>query len=174
MTVTQKPKDLAVFALGTAIVIGSFSPWLSIAVMSVGGTDGWRGFVTLTAGLLTMIYGATHLWPNLLDVRLTTKLKPVVVAALLASMGVLLELAIRLKQVANEFSSLTSGADQVTSDSVLGDFTNIFDDFAKSLVEALNPRIALGWYLCIGGSIAALALVLWPKSETQSVTQLED
>ena len=172
MTVTQKPKDLAVFALGTAIVIGSFSPWLSIAVMSVGGTDGWRGFVTLAAGLLTMIYGATHLWPNLLDVRLTTKSKPVVVAALLASIGVLLELAIRLKQVANEFSGLTSGADQVTSDSVLGDFTNIFDDFAKSLAEALKPRIGLGWYLCIGASLVALALVLWPQSEPVEDSQV--
>ena len=67
METKQSPLDLGLLATGIGLVFGSFSPWISVSVITVAGTDGFFGFVTLLSGLLLTLLASSKLWPNFLD-----------------------------------------------------------------------------------------------------------
>ncbi|NBO54123.1 MAG: hypothetical protein EBU84_05935 [Actinobacteria bacterium] len=160
MSQKQNPVDLGLFVAGFMLVIGSISPWISIAIMNVAGIDGWRGYITLLAGLVIALTGATRLWPQLLDFRFGSKLLVASRVLVIGSLAVLVEVAIRLKQVADELSDIESesGASQ-TTDTVFGDFAKALDDFAKSISDALKPSLAIGWYLCVISAVVSAVLL---------------
>lgn len=172
MSQKQNPVDLGLLLAGFLLVIGSVSPWISIAIMNVAGIDGWRGYITLLAGLVIALTGATRLWPQLLDIRFGSKLLVASRVLVIGSLAVLVEVAIRLKQVADELSDIESesGASQ-TSDAVLGDFAKALDDLAKSITDALKPSLAIGWYLCMISAIVGGVLLFVRHT---SVTDTEE
>ena len=170
MSQKQNPLDLALLATGLALIAGSFSPWITIAVMQISGIDGWRGYVTLVSGVILMVYAATRLWRNILDERFVSKLGILSVVLLTSSLGVLVEIAVRLSQVTSELSDINSGTGSTTStDTVLGDFSQALEDFTKSLTDALKPSLAIGWYICVLSVVGAGALMFVRRSSTPSV-----
>jgi hypothetical protein len=157
------------FAAGLALIIGSFSPWISVAIVSISGTDGWRGYVTLVSGLILALSAATRLWPQMLDERFASKLVLSSNIALVASFAVLVEVAIRINQVAGQMEDVGSTQQSTqSSDDIFGDITQAFDEFAKSLSEALKPRLAIGWYLCLLSVLACGVLVVLAKRKAQA------
>ena len=169
MSQKQNPLDLSMFAAGLAMIIGSFSPWISVAIVSISGTDGWRGYVTLVSGLILALHAATKLWPQMLDVRFASKLGLSSNIALVGSFAVLVEVAIRINQVAGQMEDVGSTQQSTqSSDDIFGDITQAFDEFAKSLSEALKPRLAIGWYLCLLSVLACGVLVVLAKRKAQT------
>ena len=170
MSQKQNPIDLALLAAGLALIAGSFSPWISIAIMNISGIDGWRGYVTLVSGIVLTVYAATRLWRNILDERLTSKLGLLSKLSLASSLAVLVEIAVRLSQVANELSGIGSESSSISSDdTILGDFSQTLEDFTKSLTDALKPSLAIGWYVCLVSVVGAGVLMLIGRSRTQDV-----
>ena len=169
MSQKQNPLDLGRFAAGLAMIIGSFSPWISVAIVSISGTDGWRGYVTLVSGLILTLHAATKLWPQMLDERFASKLGLSSNIALVASFAVLVEVAIRINHVAGQMEDVGSTQQSTqSSDDIFGDITQAFDDFAKSLSEALKPRLAIGWYLCLLSVLTCGVLVVLAKRKAQT------
>jgi len=150
MSKEQNSVDLGLLAMGIALVIGSFSPWISVAIMNLAGTDGWRGYVTFVSGLVLIANASARLWPQVLDKRFVSKLSLLSKIALFASSAVLIEVAIRLRQITNEISDIASeGSSTPTSDDLLAGFTQAIDELTKSLTDALKPKLAIGWYVCL-------------------------
>ena len=169
MSQKQNPLDLGMFAAGLAMIIGSFSPWISFAIVSISGTDGWRGYVTLASGLILALNAATRLWPQMLDERFASKLGLLSNIALVTSFAVLVEVAIRINQVAGQIEDVGSTQQSTqSSDDIFGDITQVFDEFAKSLSEAFKPRLVIGWYLCLLSVLACGVLVVLAKRKAQT------
>ena len=164
----QNPYDLGLLAAGVGLVVGSFSPWISVMIVNIAGTAGFRGYITLISGLIISLYAATRLWPNLLDTKLSSKLNLLSKISLAASVIVLVEVAIRIKQVAGQLNDVadTQPVTQATDD-IFGGMTQALDDFAKSLADAFTPRLALGWYVCLVSVAVAIALVLVPGEQSE-------
>ena len=156
----QNPYDLGLLAAGIGLIVGSFSPWISVLIVNIAGTAGFRGYITLVSGLIVSLYAATRLWPNLLDAKFSSKLSLLSKISLAASVIVLVEVAIRIKQVAGQMNDVadTQPVTQATDD-IFGGMTQAFDDFAKSLADAFKPRLAMGWYVCLVSVAVAIALV---------------
>ena len=164
----QNPYDLGLLAAGVGLIVGSFSPWISVMIVNIAGTAGFRGYITLFSGLIVSLYAATRLWPNLLDTKLSSKLNVLSKISLAASVIVLVEVAIRIKQVAGQLNDVadTQPVTQATDD-IFGGMTQALDDFAKSLADAFTPRLALGWYVCLVSVAVAIALVLVPGEQSE-------
>jgi len=162
----QNPYDLGLLAAGVGLIVGSFSPWISVLIVNIAGTAGFRGYITLFSGLIVSLYAATRLWPNLLDAKFSSKLNLLSKISLAASVIVLVEVAIRIKQVAGQMNDVgdTQPVTQATDD-IFGEMTQVFDDFAKSLTDAFKPRLAMGWYVCLLSSAAAAAFILVKKKQ---------
>ena len=169
MSQKQNPVDLGLFAAGIGLIIGSFSPWISVAIMNLSGTDGWRGYVTLASGLILALNAATRLWPQMLDERFASKLGLLSNIALVTSFAVLVEVAIRINQVAGQIEDVGSTQQSTqSSDDIFGDITQVFDEFAKSLSDAFKPRLVIGWYLCLLSVLACGVLVVLAKRKAQT------
>ena len=164
----QNPYDLGLLVAGVGLIVGSFSPWISVVIVNIAGTAGFRGYITLISGLIVSLYAATRLWPNLLDTKLSSKLNVLSKISLAASLIVLVEVAIRIKQVAGQLNDVadTQPVTQATDD-IFGGMTQALDDFAKSLADAFTPRLALGWYVCLVSVAVAIALVLVPGEQSE-------
>lgn len=165
----QNPYDLGLLATGIGLIVGSFSPWISVMIVNIAGTAGFRGYITLISGLIISLYAATRLWPNLLDTKLSSKLNLLSKISLAATVIVLVEVAIRIKQVAGQLNDVadTQPVTQATDD-IFGGMTEALDDFAKSLADAFKPRLAMGWYVCLVSVAVAIALVLIPGKQSQT------
>ena len=163
----QNPYDLGLLAAGVGLVVGSFSPWISVVIVNIAGTAGFRGYITLISGLIVSLYAATRLWPNLLDTKLSSKLKLPSKISLAASVIVLVEVAILIKQVAGQLNDMadTQPVTQATDD-IFGEMTQAFDDFANSLADAFKPHLAMGWYVCLVSVAVAIALVFIQSSSS--------
>ena len=160
METKQSPIDLALLAAGVALVFGSFSPWISVLVIKVAGTDGFFGFVTLISGVLFVLQASSKLWPNFLDKKYSSKLPLASFIGAVASLGSLTYVAVRIRQVAGEFSDVgeTEPVTQTTDD-IFGDLTEALDEFAQTLADAFKPRLAMGWYVCAVSLICAFAII---------------
>jgi hypothetical protein len=78
-----------------------------------------------------------------------------------ASLGSLTYVAVRIRQVAGEFSDVaeTEPVTQTTDD-IFGDLTEALDEFAQTLADAFKPRLAMGWYVCAVSILGALGVML--------------
>lgn len=161
METKQSPFDLALLAAGVGLVFGSFSPWISVLVIKVAGTDGFFGFVTLISGVLIVLQASSKLWPNFLDEKYSSKLPLASLIGAVASLGSLTYVAVRIRQVAGEFSDVaeTEPVTQTTDD-IFGDLTEALDEFAQTLADAFKPRLAMGWYVCAVSILGALGVML--------------
>jgi hypothetical protein len=164
----QNPYDLGLLAAGVGLIVGSFSPWISVIIVNIAGTAGFRGYITLISGLIISLYAATRLWPNLLDTKLSSKLNMLSKISLAASAIVLVEVAIRIKQVAGQLNDVadTQPATQATDD-IFGGMTQALDDFAKSIADAFKPRLAMGWYICLLSVAVAITMVFIPRKQSE-------
>jgi len=175
METKQSPLDLGLLVAGVGLIVGSFSPWISVLIVNLSGTAGFRGYITLLAGLIISLYASTELWPNLLDVKLSSKLNLFSKISLLASLIVLVEIAVRIKQVAGQLGDVadTQPVTQSTDD-IFGGMTEALDDLANSLADAFKPRLAMGWYVCLLSVVVAATLVLKRPKKVDSPDSLEN
>jgi len=156
----QNPSDLVLFAAGVGLIFGSFSPWISVLIVNIAGVDGFFGFVTLTSGIVLMLYASSKLWPNLLDERYSSKLGLVAPIAAGASLCSLIYVAVRIRQVAGEFSDIEETEPATPSgDDLFGDIAGAIDEFTQSLADAFRPRLAMGWYVCMLSALVAFAVI---------------
>ena len=162
METKQSPLDLGLLATGIGLVFGSFSPWISVSVITVAGTDGFFGFVTLISGLLLTLLASSKLWPNFLDKKYSSKLRLASLIGAVASLGSLTYVAVRIRQVAGEFSDAveTEPASQTTDD-IFADLTKALDEFAQTLADAFKPRLAMGWYVSAVSVACALVIMFF-------------
>lgn len=166
----QNPFDLGLLIVGVALIVGSFSPWISVVIVNFSGTAGFRGYITLLTGLIISLHASTELWPNLLDVKLSSRLKLLSRISLMASLIVLVEIAFRIKQVAGQLGDVadTQPVTQSTDD-IFGGMTQALDEFANSLAEAFKPRLAIGWYICLLSVVVAAVLVFKYPTKVDAV-----
>ena len=170
MSQKQNPVDLGLFAAGIGLIIGSFSPWISVAILNLSGTDGWRGYVTLTSGLILVVNASTRLWPQILDKRFISKLSLLSKVSLVASLAVLVEVGVRLRQVTNEISDIASESGSTpTADTTFSGLTQALDDLTKSLTDALKPHLAIGWYVCLLAVAVTAALIFTNRAVPEDV-----
>jgi hypothetical protein len=156
----QKYTDLGLLLSGIGLVVGSFGAWISVLIVTISGTSGFRGYITLASGLLLVVFASSRLWPNLLDERIGSKLSRFSVAAIIVSAVVLVEVAVRIRQVAGQVKSIDDTAEtSQSSDQALGEFGQAIDDFTKSLTEAFTPRLAMGWYVSSLSVVAASVFI---------------
>jgi hypothetical protein len=157
----QKLSDFGLLACGFGLVVGSFGAWISVLVITISGTAGPRGYLTLASGVVLMVFAASRLWPNLLVDRVASKMALLSTGALVVSSAVLIEVAIRIRQVAGQADQLVGDSSTTdTTDPLLGDFGEAIDEFTSSLAEAFRPRLAMGWYVCLISVIAASILMV--------------
>lgn len=156
----QKLSDVGLLVSGFGLVAGSFGPWISVLVLTISGTSGPRGYLTLASGVSVMVLAASRLWPNLLDARIASKLSFLSIGALVLSLFVLVEVAVRIRQIAGQFDSTygDTGASQSTDQS-LGEFGQALDEFTKSLTEAFTPRLAMGWFVSLLSAVSAAVFI---------------
>lgn len=159
MQAKQNPFDLVSLAAGLGLVVGSFSPWVSVLILNIAGTDGFFGFVTLTSGIVLMLQASSKLWPSFLDERYSSKLGFASLIAAGASLCSLVYVAVRIRQVAGEFSDMEEAEPTPQGDDFFGDVTEAFDEFAQTLADAFKPSLAMGWYLCMLSTLVALAVL---------------
>jgi len=167
----QSPPDLVLLAAGIGLVVGSFSPWVSVLIINIAGTDGFFGFVTLTSGIVLIMQASSKLWPNLLDVKYSSKLGLISLVAASASLCSLVYVAVRIRQVAGEFSDIEEKEPTTQpGDDLFGDITEAFDEFAKTLSDAVKPRLAMGWYVCMLSILVAFTAIFinFKKSSTNN------
>lgn len=166
----QNPYDLGLFAAGVGLIVGSFSPWISVVIINIAGTSGFRGYITLISGLIISLYAATRLWPNLLDAKISSKLNFLSKISLVASVIALVEVAIRIRQVAGQLNDVadTQPITQTTDD-IFGGMTQALDDLTKSIADAFKPRLAMGWYVCLISSVVA-AILIFVSSKNPETT----
>jgi hypothetical protein len=167
----QSPPDLVLLAAGIGLVVGSFSPWVSVLIISIAGTDGFFGFVTLTSGIVLIMQASSKLWPNFLDVKYSSKLGLVSLVAASASLCSLVYVAVRIRQVAGEFSDVAEPEPVTqTTENIFGDFTEALDEFAQTLTDAFKPRLAMGWYVCMLSILVAFTAIFinFKKSSTNN------
>lgn len=161
MQAKQNPLDLVLLAAGIGLVVGSFSPWVSVLIMNIAGTDGFFGFVTLTSGIVLMLQASSKLWPSFLDERYSSKLGFASLIAAGASLCSLVYVAVRIRQVSGEFSDMEETEPTTPqSDDLFGDVTEAFDEFAQTLADAFKPNLAMGWYVCMLSTVVAFAAIL--------------
>jgi hypothetical protein len=88
--------------------------------------------------------------------------------SLAASAIVLVEVAIRIKQVAGQLNDVadTQPVTQATDD-IFGGMTQALDDFAKSIADAFKPRLAMGWYVCLLSLAVAITMVFIPRKQSE-------
>ena len=141
----QNPYDLGLFAAGVGLIVGSFSPWISVVIINIAGTSGFRGYITLISGLIISLHAATRLWPNLLEAKISSKLNYLSKISIVASVTVLVEVAFRIRQVAGQLNDVadTQPITQTTDD-IFGGMTQALDDLTKSIADAFKPRLAMG------------------------------
>lgn len=164
----QNPYDLGLLAAGVGLIVGSFSPWISVLIMNLAGTAGFRGYITLLTGLIISLYASTKLWPNLLDAKFLSKLNLLSKISLAASLVVLVEVAIRMKQVAGQMGDVADMQPVTQSpDAIFGGMTQAFGDLAKSLTDAFKPRLAMGWYVCLVSAAVAIVLLFIPNKPSE-------
>ena len=129
-------------------------------IVNVAGTDGFFGFVTLISGALLALQASSKLWPNFLDKKFLSKLSLVSLIGALASLGTLIYVAVRIRQVAGEFSDVAEPEPVTqTTENIFGDLTEALDEFAQTLTDAFKPRLAMGWYVCVVSVAFALIIM---------------
>jgi hypothetical protein len=163
----QRPIDLALLVTGVGVIVGSFSPWISVVIVNVAGTSGFRGYITLTGGLMISLFASTRLWPNLLSEKLVSKLNLFSKVSLGASLFVLVEVAVRIRQLAGQLTDVAY-ADSATdtSGATFGDTAEVFGEFADSLLDAFRPRLAIGWYVCLISVVLAAVVLTVSRKQT--------
>ncbi len=93
----------------------------------------------------------------------------------MASLIVLVEIAVRIKQVAGQLGDVadTQPVTQSTDD-IFGGMTEALDDLANSLADAFKPRLAMGWYVCLLSVVVAATLVLKRPNKVDTPDSLEN
>lgn len=164
----QKYADFGLLLSGIGLVVGSFSAWISVLIVTISGTSGPRGYVTLASGLIIISLASSQLWPNLLDERIGSKLSRLTIGAVIVSAALLAEVAVRIRQVAGQVDSINGdvGVSQ-SADQSLGEFGQAIDDFTKSLTEAFTPRLAMGWYVSSLSVVSASVFIFLQRRGKQ-------
>jgi len=164
----QRPIDFVLLGAGVLTVIGSISPWFSILILNVAGTDTWWGFVTIGSGVLVIASAAARIWPNLIQAHLRKGLQVATVVGVAAALATVSYVGLRLTDVSRDFDDTASEAKSTTettvADDIFGEFATDFqeslDEFTNSLAEAFKPRLASGWYITLVSSLGSLGLLL--------------
>lgn len=167
----QNKFDVVGFGCGVLLLIGSLTAWINIGIISVASTRTWWGFVTIVGALLLLAYFSSQLWPNVLDQKLVPLLKKLVVVGLVASLGVVAYVGVRLTDASREFNEATSTDSGDVDTSVLGsEFQDALDEFEESLKDAFRPSLGLGWYLSAISTVGGLVVVLKKRDEVTTST----
>lgn len=174
----QRPIDFALLGAGVLTVIGSISPWFSILILNVAGTDTWWGFVTIGSGVLVIASAAARIWPNLIQAHLRRSLQIVSVVAVVAALATVSYVGLRLTDVSRDFDDSVRDNESTTqttvADDVFGDFANEFqkslDEFSNSIVEAFKPRLGTGWYITLLSSLGSLGLLVGRRRSSDQPT----
>ena len=164
----QRPIDFALLGAGVLTVIGSISPWFSILILNVAGTDTWWGFVTIVSGVLVIASAAARIWPKLIQAHLRKGLQAATVVGVAAALATVSYVGLRLTEVSRDFDDSTSQTEATTettvADDIFGEFATDLEEslneFSNSLAEAFKPRLASGWYITLVSSLGSLGLLL--------------
>jgi hypothetical protein len=98
-------------------------------------------------------------------------LKKLVVVGLVASLGVVAYVGVRLTDASREFNEATSTDSGDVDTSVLGsEFQDALDEFEESLKDAFRPSLGLGWYLSAISTVGGLVVVLKKRDEVTTST----
>jgi len=166
MNDNQKPSDFVLLAAGVMTVIGSFCPWISVSFISVRGTDGWRGLVVIVAGIVVSVFAASRLWESLVNSEFKRRLHYLSIFSAVISIGVLSEVGLKTLKAASEIGNLNN-SDELG----LGDFGDALGDFSTSIVSALKPKIAFGWYLSAFSLISAFVLIMLKMRKIENASE---
>jgi signal transduction histidine kinase len=151
--------NIALFVTGVFLVVGSIAPWISLSMLNISGIDGWRGFVAVLSGLMVIVLGSMNIWPHLFEAKIFEKLHLLVLGLLATTTVILFEVAIRINQVAREMNSSSEDASSGINDVDLGELTDAINEFTNSILEAFKPRLAIGWYVTLMASVAAIGMI---------------
>jgi hypothetical protein len=159
MNSQNKNLNIALFITGVFLVLGSIAPWISLSMLNISGIDGWRGFVAVLSGLMVIVLGSMNIWPHLFEAKIFEKFHLLVLGLLAATIVILFEVAIRINQVAREMNSSSEDAPSDMGDVDLGELTDAINEFTNSILEAFKPRLAIGWYVTLMASVAAIGMI---------------
>jgi hypothetical protein len=159
MNSRHKNLDIALLITGVFLVVGSVAPWISLSMLNISGIDGWRGFVAVVSGLVVIVLGSMNIWPHLFEAKIFEKFHLLVLGLLAATTVILIEVAIRINQVAREMNSSSEDASSGINDVDLGELTDAINEFTNSILEAFKPRLAIGWYVTLIASVAAIGII---------------
>jgi hypothetical protein len=168
----QKPIDLFLFILGFLLIIGSLASWIDLGVISVSATRTWWGYVTIVAGIVVILYAATRLWPGFLDVQIARHTKTAAVIGLVASLGVVAYVGIKLTDASRQFNDESNSISSETTPSGLGsEFDDSMEELSDSIANMFKPTLGTGWYISGVSSLVALGLVLRKNVKDEATTE---
>jgi hypothetical protein len=171
----QKPIDLVLFILGFLLIIGSLASWVDLGVISVSATRTWWGYVTIIAGIVVILHASTRLWPGFLDVQIARYTKTAAIIGLVASLGVVAYVGIKLTDASRQFNDETNSVSSDTTPSGLGsEFDDSMKEFSDSIANMFKPTLGTGWYISGASSLVGLGLVLRKKEEDESMTEVAE
>jgi hypothetical protein len=169
----QRPVDFVLLGAGVMTIFGSLTPWFSIVILNIAGTDTGWGFVTLGSGVLTVLSAAARIWPNLIQSHLRRGLQIVSVISGVAALASVSFVGLRLTEVSRGFDDSVRDDQPTTEttieDDIFGelakDLEKSLDEFSKSIAETFMPRLALGWYLTLVSTLGSLGLLVWQRRD---------
>ena len=168
----QKPIDLFLFILGFLLIIGSLASWIDLGVISVSATRSWWGYVTIAAGIVVILHAATRLWPGFLDVQIARHTKTAAVIGLVASLGVVAYVGIKLTDASRQFNDETNSVTSDTTPSGLGsEYDDSLKEFSDSIANMFKPSLGTGWYIAGASSLIGLGLVLRKNEEAELLVE---
>jgi hypothetical protein len=154
---------------GALIVIASAFPWVSVSFVNGRGIDSWRGFVSIATGLLIGTFAASQIWRSFIDSKIQPYLRFGSILMNLCTIGLFAEIGYKTLNASKQISELGNSVD-----SSFGDFGDSLNQFANSIANEFNPRLAIGWYMGLIGLVASLALLLLkPNVEIKSPIEIE-
>jgi hypothetical protein len=159
MNSQNKNLNMALLITGVFLVVGSIAPWISLSMLNISGIDGWRGFISVLAGLMVIVFGSLRSWPHLFEAKIFEKFHLLVLGLLSVTTVILFEVAIRINQVARDMNSSGEDAASDIDDVDLGELTDAINEFTDSIMEALKPRLAIGWYITLIASVASIGVI---------------
>jgi hypothetical protein len=149
--ISKKIYAWLVLSAGIAIVIGSFMPWVTVSgpligTLSAWGVDGLDGWLTVTAGLVLVLYGTVSLRDQVVNV----------VVPIVASLNALGSLALGVQKVIQIYS----GARDLRADPTGFGEDDVFG-IGPAISGATQVHVGNGvWLILFGGLIGSIAMLL--------------
>ena len=163
----QKVSTLLLIPIGILMIRSSRQTWIEFAFFDLAGSAEWYGKFTMLSGLTITIFGSVSALPST-SPRLKDWLSWTVIVSSLASILILVAIAIRLEQINAKIENTARTPERTFDDTFLDWFGKLLADVSVNVTDLIKPRVGFGWQNTLLFSILAFFTCLVSRFSTSS------